>query len=212
MMALAAASLVMAHGALAQALPEPRRSDGHSLEQALAERRSVRQFATAPLKLEELGQLAWAAQGVTGQGHRTVPSAGGLYPIELNVVVGNVVGLAPGVYRYTPDEHRLERVADEDRRTKLAAAAFGQSWMAEAPAIFVIAGVERRTTTKYGERGVRYVHMEAGHAGENVLLQATALGLGATVVGAFDDERVKIVTGLPAAARPLSLVPVGRPR
>lgn len=202
----------MAHGALAQALPQPERSAGHSLEQALAQRRSVREFAAAPLRLEELAQLAWAAQGATGSGHRTAPSAGGLYPLELGIVVGNVEGLVPGVYRYEPDAHRLARVAGGDRRAQLAAAAFRQAWIAQAPAIFVIAAVEQRTTAKYGERGVRYAQMEAGHAGENLLLQATALGLGATVVGAFDDETVKSVTGLPTTARPLSLIPVGRPR
>lgn len=201
-----------AHGALAQALPEPQRSSRHSLEQALAQRRSVREFAAAPLRLEELAQLAWAAQGATGGGHRTAPSAGGLYPLELSVVVGNVAGLAPGVYRYEPDAHRLARTAEGDRRAQLAAAAYRQRWIAEAPAVFVIAGAEQRTTGKYGERGVRYVQMEAGHAGENLLLQATALGLGATVVGAFDDEGVRSLTALPAAARPLSLIPVGRRR
>lgn len=184
----------------------------HSLEQALAQRRSVREFAVAPLALEELAQLAWAAQGATGGGHRTAPSAGALYPLELSVMVGNVAGLAPGIYRYEPDGHRLALVVKGDRRAQVAAAAFAQGWVAEAPAIFVIAAVARRTTAKYGKRGVRYVHMEAGHAGENLLLQATALGLGATVVGAFDDDKVKTVALLPDDASALSLIPVGRPR
>jgi SagB-type dehydrogenase family enzyme len=194
-------------------LPEPRRDSAYSLERAFAERRSVREFERAPLALAELAQLAWAAQGERGPGERrTAPSAGALYPLELFVVAGNVRDLAAGVHRYQPDRHRLVLVAEGDRRRALAGPAWGQTWIADAPAILLIAGIERRTTGKYGSRGVRYVHMEAGHAAQNVLLQAVALGLGATVVGAFSDAAVRDAAGLEAEAVPLCLVPVGRPR
>ncbi|HXZ92849.1 MAG TPA: SagB/ThcOx family dehydrogenase [Burkholderiales bacterium] len=220
MTAIAAAATMLcmvASPAIAEApaveLPQARRDSGYALERALAARRSVREFRDAPLRLEELAQLVWAAQGeVAGGPRRTAPSAGALYPLELFVVAGSVQGLAAGVYRYQPATHQLASVAAGDRRGALAAAALAQSWIGDAPAILVVAGVERRTTARYGARGVRYVHMEAGHAAQNVLLQAVALGLGGTVVGAFSDSAVKAVVALPGEAQPLYLIPVGRPR
>jgi SagB-type dehydrogenase family enzyme len=204
---------MLASAAHALTLPESRRDGAYPLERALSERRSVREFAQAPLRLEELAQLAWAAQGqVAPGGHRTAPSAGALYPLELFVVAGNVQGLAAGVYRYQPSLHGLAPLAEGDRRGELVKAAWAQLWMGHAPAILVIAAVERRTTAKYGARGVRYVHMEAGHAAQNVLLQAVALGLGGTVVGAFSDSAVKDAAALPREVQPLYLIPVGRPR
>ena len=192
-------------------LPEPRRDSAYSLERAFVERRSVREFGDAPLSLAQLAQLAWAAQGVVAaSGRRTTPSAGALYPLELYIVAANVKDLAAGVYRYEPARHRLAPVAEGDRRRRLADAALGQAWLAQAPLVFVIAAVERRTTAKYGQRGVRYVHMEAGHAAQNILLQARALDLDAVPVGAFSDAEVQAVTALPEDTRPLYLVPVGR--
>jgi len=195
------------------ALPAARRDSGVALEKTLSERRSVREFGAAALRLAEIAQLLWAAQGVTARGgYRTAPSAGALYPLEVYAVAARVERLAPGVYRYDPAEHRLLVVSGEDRGAELARAAYGQDWLREAPAILVLTGVERRTTRKYGQRGERYVLLEAGHAAQNALIQAVALGLGATVVGAFDDERVRTVLGLEAAERPFYLIPVGRPR
>lgn len=194
-------------------LPEARRDSSFSLERALSQRRSVRELSAVALRTQELAQLAWAAQGVvTSSGLRTAPSAGALYPLDLYVASGDVEGLKPGVYCYQPSSHRLALVADGDRRRAIAAAAWGQDWLEQAAAILVIAAVERRTTAKYGERGVRYVQMEAGHTAQNVLLQAAALGLGATVVGAFSDAKVKSAVALRRDAQPLSLIPVGRPR
>jgi SagB-type dehydrogenase family enzyme len=195
------------------ALPAARRDGGVTLERALSERRSVREFRAAALSLAEVSQLLWAAQGVTARGgYRTAPSAGALYPLELYAVAARVEQLAPGVYRYDPAGHRLALVGGEDRGVELARAAYGQTWISTAPVILVLAGVERRTTRKYGRRGERYVLLEAGHAAQNALLQAVALGLGATVVGAFDDERVRESLGLETGERPLYLIPVGRPR
>ncbi len=208
---LAMAASVMAQAGLAVTLPEPRRDSGYSLERALAERRTVREFAAVALRLADVAQLAWAAQGVIAPGgRRTTPSAGALYPLEVYVVAANVQDLAPGVYRYQPSLHRLAAVAEGDRRGALAEAAWGQRWMERAPAILVIAAVERRTTGKYGQRGVRYAHMEAGHAAQNALLQARALDLDAGLVGAFTDADVQAALGLPRDARPLYLIPVGR--
>lgn len=210
---IATLASLTAQAALAVALPEPRRDSGVSLERTLAERRTVREFGPVALRLAELAQLAWAAQGVIApSGRRTTPSAGALYPLEVYILAANVQDLAPGVYRYQPSLHRLAAVAEGDRRGELAEAAWGQRWIAQAPVILVIAAVERRTTGKYGQRGVRYAHMEAGHAAQNALLQAAALDLDAALVGAFTDSEVQAVLGLPRDARPLYLVPVGRPR
>jgi SagB-type dehydrogenase family enzyme len=194
------------------ALPAPQRTGGFALEKAFAARRSVREFAAAPLRLEEIAQLLWAAQGVSApEGERTAPSAGALFPLEIHVAAGRVERLPPGAYRYDAAAHRLVRTADQDLRAALAGAAFAQSWLREAPAILVLTGVVRRSAAKYGRRAERYVHLEAGHAAQNALLQAVALRLGATVVGAFDDEGVRGVLGLEPEERPLYLIPVGRP-
>lgn len=192
-------------------LPEPRGDSGFSVERALHERRSVRSFSAAPLSLGELGQLLWAAQGVSSpDGLRTAPSAGALYPLELTVVAGRVAGLDPGVYRYRPSAHELQPLAAGDRRTELARAALGQSWIREAPATIAFGAVEERTTRKYGSRGNAYVRIEVGHAAQNMLLQAQALGLGAAVVGAFDDGATAVVLGMSGEEKPLYLVPVGK--
>ena len=184
-----------------------------SVEAALQQRRSVRQFATGPLELADVAQLLWAGQGVTHpDGLRTAPSAGALHPLELYLVAGEVTDLPAGVYRYRPRDHRLVPVAPRDVRRPLAAAALQQSWIADAPAVLVITGVRERTARKYGSRAERYVHMEVGHAAQNVYLQAEADGLATTMVGAFDDERLQDVLGLPADHEPLAVLPLGRPR
>ncbi|MCM2466533.1 SagB/ThcOx family dehydrogenase [Methanoculleus oceani] len=193
-------------------LPEPRRTGEVSVEEALWERRSVRAYAEVPLTIADAGQVLWAAQGVTDdRGYRTTPSAGGLYPLEVYLVAGGVMDLEPGVYHYRPGEHLLVRVGDGDRRAALQAAAVNQTAVGDAPATVVIAAVPDRTTAKYGERGMRYVFMEAGHAAENVYLQAEAIDLGTVVIGAFDDDEVREVLALPENTTPLYLMPVGRP-
>jgi len=192
-------------------LPPPRTESGTSLEAAILKRRSVRTYREEPLTLAEIAQLLWAAQGVTGAGGlRTAPSAGALYPLEILVVTGNVTELVPGVYRYRPVGHTLTRIREGDVRKDLAGAALGQAVVRDAPVVIVIAGIPERTTGKYGERGVRYVHMEAGHSAQNVCLQATSLGLGTVTVGAFDDREVHEVLGLDPGEEPLYLIPVGR--
>ena len=189
------------------ALPEVRAEGEMSVEQAIAQRRSVRSFAEKKLDLTQISQLAWAAQGITDpkRGYRAAPSAGALYPLEVYLVTPD------GTYHYAPRGHRMTLVAAGDLRGRLATAALGQKCVDNAPLDVVIAAVYERTMVKYGRRGIRYVHMEAGHAAENIVLQAVALGLGAVTVGAFDDSSVKEVIGLPQQQEPLYIIPVGYP-
>ncbi len=193
-------------------LSAPRQESGFSLERALSERRSIRDFGKAALTQEEVSQLLWAAQGITSRdGLRTAPSAGALYPLELYLVVGMVRDLDPGIYKYAPAGHKLMKIIAGDQRHQLASAAHGQDAVADAAAVLVFTAVERRTTRKYGSRGVRYVHIEIGHASQNVFLQATALGLRTVVVGAFEDGAVGELLHLPEGEAPLYLMPLGRP-
>jgi SagB-type dehydrogenase family enzyme len=187
-------------------LPSPRTEGDVSLEEALANRRSVRAFESTDLTLDEISQLLWAAQGITAEwGGRTAPSAGALYPLEVYVAT------ADGVYHYLPEGHRAEVISRADLRGALAHDAVDQSFVAEAPAVFVITAVFARTSVKYGERAQRYVTLEAGHVAQNILLEATALGLAGVPVGAFSDAGVRETLGLPSNHAPLYLLPVGRP-
>lgn len=196
----------------AVSLPEPRYDSEVSLEAALLKRRSVRKFADKPLTLAEISQLCWAAQGISGRTnrYRNTPSAGALCPLELYLLAGNVEGLSSGAYKYNPEGHELFLTVKGDIREDLASAAIYQTFISEAPATFIIAAVYGRTTVKYGQRGIRYVYMEAGHAAQNIYLQAQALGLGTVTVGAFDDEEVKSVLKM-ANEEPLYIMPTGRP-
>jgi SagB-type dehydrogenase family enzyme len=195
------------------ALPEPHRDGTVAVERALGERRSVREFASEPLSLAAASQILWAAQGVThSSGLRTAPSAGALYPLELYLVAGEVSGLAPGVYRYEPKEHRLVLNREGDLRRELARTALEQDWVARAPAILVFGAVYQRSRSKYGSRAARYVHMEAGHAAQNVYLQAEAAGLGTVMVGAFRDQPLARLLELPPDVEPLGVMPFGSPQ
>jgi SagB-type dehydrogenase family enzyme len=197
-------------------LPSPETTGTMSVEEAIQRRRSIRSYTDEPLSLQDVSQLVWAAQGITDPARkfRAAPSAGATYPLEVYVVVGNncVTGLAEGLYRYDPYEHRLEYILKGDLRSSLAEAALGQSWVREAPINIVIAAVYERTTSRYGERGIRYVHMEAGHVGQNLYLQAVARGLCMVVVGAFYDDQVQGLLQLPTDQEPLYIIPIGHPR
>jgi SagB-type dehydrogenase family enzyme len=199
------------HLELPKPLPEPSLDGRVSLERTLAGRRSVRRYGPDALTLAEAGQLLWAAQGVTHRdGKRTSPSAGALHPLEAYLVADRVADLEPGVYGYQPLGHRLSEVSSGRVLSDLAASAWGQDWIAGAAAAIALSAVYARTSERYGERGQRYVHMEAGHAAQNVLLQATALDLSAVVVGAFDDVEIARLLGGDPAEHPLCLLPVGR--
>ena len=192
-------------------LPEPRNSGGISVEEALLERRSIRNYKNEALTLAEISQLLWAAQGITHPGgYRTAPSAGALYPLEVYVVAGNVDGLRPGIYKYRPQGHELEKVAEGDVRGELCAAAIDQECIEDGAVVLVFAAVYERTTRKYGMRGEQYVHMEVGHAAQNVYLQAVSLGLGTVVIGAFDDGGVEKLLQMQDDERALCIMPVGR--
>lgn len=192
-------------------LPAPRHKSETSIEEALSKRRSVREYSKSPVTLAEISQLLWAAQGMTGRdGSRTAPSAGALYALEVYILAGRVDGLAPGIYKYEPRIHELALVVKGDKRIDLYNAALEQESIREAAAAIIISADYERTTGKYGERGIRYVHMEAGHAAENVYLQAVSLNLGTVVIGAFYDVRVKKVVQMARNEEPLYIMPVGR--
>jgi SagB-type dehydrogenase family enzyme len=192
-------------------LPEPAHDGQTSIESALLKRQSVRQYAPDPLTLAEVSQLLWAAQGINRPGgYRTAPSAGALYPLELYLVSGQVDQLPSGVYRYHPENHNLEQLMLGDFRLELSRAALNQEFIQDAPAVILISAVYQRTTGKYGERGIQYVHMEVGSAAENIYLQAVSLNLGTVFVGAFHDDQVKELLRLDAQEQPLCLLPVGK--
>jgi SagB-type dehydrogenase family enzyme len=191
-------------------LPQTECNPGQPLEQLLAQRRCVRKYAHRSVTLANAASLLWAAQGVNADDDlRTAPSAGALHPIEIYLAAGAVTELAPGIYRYLPNEGAIENAAEGDRRVALARAALGQAWVADAALILIIAADYEHTTSKHGRRGKRYVHMEAGHVAQNVLLMAATLNLGSAVVGAFDDKLVAATTGLGRHQAPLYLLPVG---
>ncbi len=192
-------------------LPSPEARSELSVEQAMAKRRSVRDFTGQALGIGSVGQLLWAAQGVTSSsGGRTAPSAGALYPLEVYIVAGDLAGLDPGVYRYRPGDHNLSLQEPGDVRVGLARAA-RQAWIADAPMVVVIAAVYERTRKKYGSRTERYVHMEVGHVAQNIYLQAESLDLGTVMVGAFRDADIQTILQLPSREAPLALMPVGHP-
>jgi len=192
-------------------LPEPRRDSDVSIEETLLKRRSVRDYTGEPLTLQEVSQLLWAAQGTTDpRGFRTAPSAGATYPLKAYLVVGDVENLTEGVYRYESAEHKLVKVLDGDWRAQLAGAALGQSPVKEGAVSIVFTAIYERTTPRYGDRGIRYVHIEVGHAAQNVYLQAVALGLGTVTIGAFRNDQVGEILKLPQNEQPLYIMPVGR--
>ncbi len=179
-----------------------------ALDDALARRRSVRSFSSQEISTAELGQLCWAAQGITerdGSG-RAAPSAGALYPLELYVV------LPAGLFHYEPREHRMRQLDAVDHRAALARAALDQDAVSNAGADLVLTAVVARTRAKYGDRTERFVAMEAGHAAQNVLLEATAMGLGAVPIGGFDDGDVRKVLGVGGDELPLYVIATGHPR
>lgn len=193
-------------------LPPPQPKGAVSVEEALSRRRSVRRYSPETLSLFQLSQVLWAAQGLTRGRFRTAPSAGATYPLEVFVVTGErgVEGLQAGIYHYEVEKHCLTLRQVGDKRGELSEAALGQGFIRQAPLNIVICAIYGRTCDYYGRRGERYVHMEVGHVGQNIHLQAEALGLGTVVVGAFSDERVSQVIGVEAEIKPLYIMPLGK--
>jgi len=193
-------------------LPSPSFTGKKSVEEAIKARRTVRHFKAKALNLEQISQILWAAYGVTANDlYKSVPSAGALYPLDIWVAAGKngVEGLEAGVYQYIPKAHRLTQVKAGEVRDDIARASLYQSWMAAAPVIFIITGEYERCTRKYGEKGIPYTYIEAGHAGQNVFLQAGALGLGAGIVGAFHNDVIRQVLGISRNYDPILIMPVG---
>ncbi|MFW6020045.1 MAG: SagB/ThcOx family dehydrogenase [Bacteroidales bacterium] len=193
-------------------LPEPDYDSNVSVEEALQNRRSVRNYTNSALTVQDISQLLWAAQGITepGRGFRTAPSAGALYPLEVYVVVDRVKELDQGIYKYNVEKHHLKKLKSGEYNTKVAKAALGQSSIKQAAIQIIFSAVYDRTTQKYDDRGIRYVHMEAGHAAQNVLLQAVSLDLGSVVTGAFSDESLEKLLNMPENETALYIIPVGK--
>jgi SagB-type dehydrogenase family enzyme len=191
-------------------LPEPVKDGSISVEQALLNRRSSRSFSNDPLTIQDVAQLLWAAQGVTNEmGFRTAPSAGAIYPLEIYVASGNVNKLSPGLYHYLSESHDLELVASGDHRITIYEAALSQAGVKDAQAVFIFCGVFPRTIEKYGRRGMQYVFMEAGHAAQNILLQAEAMGFAHLPIGAFNDDVLREIMKIDENTYPLYIIPVG---
>lgn len=193
-------------------LPQPDRAGRMALERAIAARRSIRAFEGASLPLAQLGQLLWAGQGKTGaEGFRAAPSAGALYPLELYALTGEAGDLGAGIYHYRPQRHALHLVAKGDFRADFASAALAQDWVTRAGVIMVVAAVPARVMAKYGQRGRRYLAIEAGHCAQNIYLQAAALGLGGSELGAFDDAALAGLLRLPDGEEPVTTLAIGQP-
>jgi SagB-type dehydrogenase family enzyme len=194
-------------------LPPPDPDGSMSLERSLLGRRTFRSFLPKPIDLRQFSQLCWAAQGTTDEKKqkRTAPSGGALYPLDLYAAVGDggIESLGTGIYHYEPAHHEVLLRTAVDVRSHLAKASYGQMWMAAAPVHLVITAEYKRICGKYGERGIRYAIMEAGHVGQNIFLQAEASGLGAGIVGAFHDQEVSRIMALPPEHEPLLIMPVG---
>jgi SagB-type dehydrogenase family enzyme len=203
-------------------LPSPRLKGKVSLEETILKRRAVRRYRREPLDSSQLSQILWSAQGITGtREFRAAPSAGATYPLEIFVVVGKqgVIAseakqapeeLPAGIYHYEPDSHSLSLHKPADLRPDLARATLDQEFIIDAPVDIVICALYHRTSYRYGRRGERYVHIEVGHVGENIHLQAVALGLATVEVGAFHDEEVREVLGVEEQIMPLYIMPLGK--
>ena len=192
-------------------LPKANLKGQASLEEVVLKRRSTREFSSRSITKSQLSQLLWACQGITRGYYRTVPSAGATYPLDVFLLVGEggVESLDGGVYRYVPKEHSIIHHLPGDLRKGLCSACLEQGFIRRAPLSFVICAEYSRTTASYGDRGVRYVHMEVGHLGQNLALQGEALGLCSVMVGAFRDEDVSRVLNLTLELKPLYVVPMG---
>lgn len=176
------------------------------LSSCIRRRRSVRSFKEKGLTPEQISNLLWAAQGITDEkfGFRAAPSAGATYPLEVFLSTKDCL------YRYEPGSHQLEELIKRDLRPQITTAGLHQGFINQAPAVFIICARYERTTNRYGERGIRYVHIEVGHAAQNLHLMAVALGLGSVPVGAFHDKGLKRI--LKTDLDPIYIIPVGYPR
>lgn len=195
-------------------LPPPDYKGRMSLEEAIYKRQSIRSYSSKPISLNQLSQLLWATGGVTADGITgptyAYPSAGGIYPLEIYVVVGTVNGIKPGIYRYNSPSHSLELKIQGDKRNLLSRACYYQKMMINAPITIILTARISATTSRYGQRGYQYIFLDAGHCAENICLQATALGLGTVPVGAFSESAVNKLLKLSKEYTTVYILPVGR--
>lgn len=204
------AGVCFSAGPTTVSLPSPEKVGNMSVESALAARRSVRSYTKQPLTLAELGQVLWAAQGVTSaDGKRAAPSAMHRYPLEIAVVAQNVNGLPSGAYRYVAAKHLLELLTTAKPGVPLLAGSTTQRQVQDAPAVFVIAAVYERMGPEAKSR--TWTDYEAGLASENLLLEAVALQLGAVVMGGIDPVSVKEAVEFTGGEQVIVVIPVGRP-
>lgn len=190
-------------------LPIPKIYRKISVEEAILNRRSRREYKDGALTLEEISRILFFSQGITKNGFRVAPSAGATYPLETYLVVGKVKNLERGVYHYITKQHSIKKIFDKDIREELAIAALGQDFIARAPASIIFTAIYERTTNRYGKRGIRYVYIEVGSASENVHLECESLGLGTVIVGAFYDDEIARLLKL-NNERPLCIMPIGK--
>jgi SagB-type dehydrogenase family enzyme len=186
-------------------LPAPKYDGSVSVEKALLERRSIRTYKDEPLTLADVSQILWAAQGITDPktGHRTAPSARALYLLEVYLIPGNVTGLPMGIYKYQPQGHELVKVAEGDFKSKLFQEV-GQAPIKNAPAVLVFSGMSERSTNS------NWMYLEAGHAAQNVYLEAVSLKLGTVVMAGFKDEDVRKALNLSPKEQPIYIMPIGK--
>ena len=186
-------------------LPDPKLKGEVSLEEAITNRRSIRYFQNKPISMEDISQLLWAAQGLTDKlnKYRSAPSAGGRYPMEIHAIT------AEGMFHYHPAKHAIEQLRTGDLRPKLVQAALGQKFIADASLVLIISAIPEKITTRYGDKGVRYLYQESGHIAQNIHLEATALGLCSVPIGAFTEDVLKASIDLPDDLKPLYIVPIG---
>lgn len=196
-------------------LPQPIKSN-FSLDKAILQRRSVRQFNVEPLTIQQLSNLLWTASGVTGYlpeaSLRTAPSAGATYPIEVYALINNVIGLDSGVYHYLADTHHLKLIK-YTTATSIVNSVLRQRFILRAGITFILTAMPSRTIRRYGNRAWRYIYMEAGHIAQNIMLESVALGLSSVPVGAFDDEKINEYLGFIGTEQvAVYLVSVGKQR
>jgi len=193
-------------------LPAPMIQSSTSIEKAIKERRSVRSYKNIPLSIEEISQLLWAGQGITDpiSKYRSYPSAGALYPLELYIVINKAKSIEKGFYKYDPNKHALIKITERNITDEITQAALNQEFIKESAIIFIYTAITSKTTSRYGERGLRYIYMEAGHAAQNIYLQSVSLKIGVVVIGAFKDQEIKKIMNLKEDEIPLYIIPAGK--
>lgn len=196
-------------------LPKPKQFGSVSLEEVIANRKSVRNFSSSPLSIGQLSQLLWSCYGFTNltSARRTIPSAGAIYPLQIYIAVGKdaIPDIEEGLYSYNPKEHSVTHVMSGDIKFLLYSGCNAQDCVQTAPICIIICADYDKMKTRYGRRAKRYTKFEVGHAGQNIYLQAAALNLSTVAVGAFDDECLEKLLKLGKKIKPLYIFPVGRP-